>query len=125
MQCHFRHVRSNKRNSEHAILNTCRDLGVTHIDTANVYGVGKSETAIGSYLKSNPNALSEFTIATKASITSDADGNRIFDNSAEHLETELDKSLQRLGVECVDLFYAHRLDHSLLQRKQWQTLVVS
>ena len=94
----------------HAILNTCRDLGVTHIDTANVYGMGKSEIAIGSYLKSNPNALSEFTIATKASITSDADGNRIFDNSAEHLETELDKSLQRLGVECVDLFYAHRLD---------------
>ena len=36
----------------HAILNTCRDLGVTQIDTANVYGVGKSETAIGSYLKS-------------------------------------------------------------------------
>ncbi len=94
----------------HAILNACRDLGVTHLDTANVYGMGKSESALGSYLKANPGARDEFVIATKATITTDADGNRSFDNSAEHLEAELDKSLQRLGVECVDLFYAHRRD---------------
>ena len=94
----------------HAILNACRDLGVTHLDTANVYGMGKSESAIGTYLKANPGARDEFVIATKATITKDADGNRSFDNSAEHLEVELDKSLQRLGLECVDLFYAHRRD---------------
>ncbi|MEP1186952.1 MAG: aldo/keto reductase, partial [Roseibium sp.] len=94
----------------HAILNACRDLGVTHLDTANVYGMGKSENAIGTYLKANPGARDEFVIATKATITRDPDGNRGFDNSAEHLETELDKSLQRLGLECVDLFYAHRRD---------------
>lgn len=94
----------------HAILDACRDTGVTHIDTANVYGMGKSETAIGSYLKANPGARDEFIIATKATITRDADGNRIFDNSAAHLEAELDASLRRLRVECVDLFYAHRRD---------------
>ncbi|AXI47661.1 aldo/keto reductase [Sulfitobacter sp. SK012] len=94
----------------HAVLDACRDLGVTHLDTANVYGMGKSENAIGSYLKSNPGAQDEFIIATKAAITRDPDGNRIFDNSAEHLEAELDKSLQRLGLDCVDLFYAHRRD---------------
>ncbi len=94
----------------HAILNRCRDLGVTHLDTANVYGMGKSESAIGTYLSANPGARDEFVIATKATITKDADGNRCFDNSAEHLEAELDKSLQRLGVDCVDLFYAHRRD---------------
>jgi aryl-alcohol dehydrogenase-like predicted oxidoreductase len=94
----------------HAILDTCRDLGVTHLDTANVYGMGKSENAIGTYLKANPGARDEFIIATKATITRDADGNRAFDNSAEHLETELDKSLQRLGLDCIDLFYAHRRD---------------
>lgn len=94
----------------HAVLNACRDLGVTHLDTANIYGMGKSENALGSYLKANPGARDEFVIATKASITRDADGNRCFDNSAEHLEAELDKSLQRLGVDCVDLFYAHRRD---------------
>jgi aryl-alcohol dehydrogenase-like predicted oxidoreductase len=94
----------------HAILDTCRDLGVTHLDTANVYGMGKSESAIGSYLKAHPGARDVFVIATKATITRDADGKRAFDNSAEHLEKELDASLQRLGLDCVDLFYAHRRD---------------
>ncbi|MDA4845743.1 aldo/keto reductase [Hoeflea poritis] len=94
----------------HAILDACRDLGVTHLDTANVYGMGKSENAIGTYLKADPGARDEFVIATKATITRDADGNRAFDNSAEHLEAELDASLRRLGVDCVDLFYAHRRD---------------
>jgi aryl-alcohol dehydrogenase-like predicted oxidoreductase len=94
----------------HAILDACRDLGVTHLDTANVYGMGKSETAIGTYLKANPGARGEFVIATKATITRDAEGRRSFDNSAEHLEAELDKSLQRLGTDHVDLFYAHRRD---------------
>ncbi|MEO3477539.1 aldo/keto reductase [Phaeobacter sp. CAU 1743] len=94
----------------HAILDSCRDLGVTLLDSANIYGMGKSENAIGSYLSANPGARDEFVISTKATITRDADGNRCFDNSVEHLEAELDKSLQRLGVECVDLFYAHRRD---------------
>lgn len=97
----------------HAILDACRDIGVTHLDTANVYGMGKSESAIGSYLKANPSACEEFIIATKATITRDPDGNRVFDNSAEHLEAELDKSLRRLGVDCVGLFYAHRRDPRL------------
>jgi aryl-alcohol dehydrogenase-like predicted oxidoreductase len=100
---------TNERES-HAILDACRDLGVTHLDTANVYGMGKSETAIGTYLKANPGTRDEFVIATKASITRDPEGNRSFDNSAEHLESELDKSLERLGLEYVDLFYAHRRD---------------
>ena len=61
----------------HAILDACRDWGVTHLDTANVYGMGKSERAIGSYLKANPGARDEFVIATKATFTTDADGNDI------------------------------------------------
>jgi len=97
----------------HAILDACRDLGVTHLDTANVYGMGKSESAIGTYLAKNPSAREDFVIATKATITRDKDGNRSFDNTAEHLEAELDASLKRLGLECVDLFYAHRRDPRL------------
>ncbi len=103
---------TNERES-HAVLDLCRDLGVTHLDTANIYGMGKSESAIGSYLKANPGARDEFVIATKATITRDADGNRMFDNTAAHLEAELDKSLQRLGVDAVELFYAHRRDPRL------------
>ena len=97
----------------HAILTAALDLGVTHIDTANIYGAGRSETVIGSFLKARPGARERFVIATKAAIARDGEGRRHHDNSAAHLEGELDKSLQRLGVDCVDLFYIHRRDPDL------------
>ena len=94
-----------------AILDRCRDLGITHIDTSNVYGMGMSEKRIGAYLaKQGKQAQDFFTIATKAAIASKPDGTRYFDNSLQHLEAQLDKSLQRLGVEQVELFYVHRRD---------------
>ncbi|UOA27958.1 aldo/keto reductase [Pseudosulfitobacter sp. DSM 107133] len=92
----------------HAILDLARDLGVTHIDTSNVYGMGQSESFIGSYLAANPGARDDFHIATKAAITRDSAGNRHFDNSPAHFESELDKSLSRLGLDHVDLYYCHR-----------------
>ncbi|WP_420566705.1 aldo/keto reductase [Thalassovita sp.] len=91
-----------------AILSAALDAGVTHIDTANVYGMGRSERAIGQFLKDNPGTREQFHIATKAAITKDENGDRCFKNSLEHLESELDKSLEKLGVDCVDLFYVHR-----------------
>ena len=96
----------------HDILTAALDEGVTHIDTANVYGSGTSESSIGSFLaKQGASAQDMFSIATKASITSNPDtGKRYFDNSPAHLEAELDKSLKRLGVDRVDLFYVHRRD---------------
>ena len=100
--------------TSHAILDRCQDLGITHIDTSNVYGLGKSEERIGSYLaKQGKQAQEFFTIATKAGITAKPDGTRYFDNSLHHLEAELDKSLQRLGVEQVELLYVHRRDASV------------
>ena len=92
-----------------AILDRAVEAGVTHIDTANIYGRGVSETVIGEWL-ANRGGENPFFIATKASISRDAEGNRSFDNSAAHLEAELDQSLKRLNVDCVDLFYAHRRD---------------
>ena len=95
----------------HAILDRCQDLGITHIDTSNVYGLGLSETRIGSYLaRQGRQAEDFFTIATKAGIASKPDGTRYYDNSLEHLSAELDKSLMRLGVEQVELLYIHRRD---------------
>jgi aryl-alcohol dehydrogenase-like predicted oxidoreductase len=94
----------------HKVLDACRDLGITHLDTSNIYGMGGSEEAIGSYFAAHPGAKAEFSIATKASITRDADNVRIFRNDREHLEAELDKSLKRMGVSHVDLFYVHRRD---------------
>lgn len=92
----------------HAILDAAMEMGVTHLDTSNVYGMGRSESVIGAYLKARPEAREVFSIATKAGIATDAQGRRAPDNSLAHLEGELDKSLERLGVECVDLFYVHR-----------------
>lgn len=108
----------------HVVLDAALDAGVTHIDTANVYGMGTSEEVIGAYLKrytgkgGNP-----FTIATKAAISRDPDsGDRCFDNSAAHLEGELDRSLKRLGLERVDLFYVHRRDPRFEIEEVTQTL---
>ena len=99
----------------HAILSTALDEGVTHIDTANVYGPHTSETVIGSFLAKQGKSRNDlFSIATKAAISKDPDtGARSFDNSAAHLEAELDASLARLGVDSVDLFYVHRRDQSI------------
>ena len=96
----------------HAILAAALDEGVTHIDTSNVYGPHRSEAAIGSFLAKQGNQRGDlFSIATKAGITKDPDtGARIYNNSAAHLEAELDGSLARLGVGRVDLFYVHRRD---------------
>ena len=96
----------------HAVLATALDEGITHIDTSNVYGPHRSEAAIGSFLAKQGNQRYDmFSIATKAGITKDPDtGARVYNNSAAHLEAELDGSLARLGVERVDLFYVHRRD---------------
>ncbi len=97
--------------TSHALLTVALDVGIDHLDTANIYGNGISEERIGSFLKTlNRTDRAFFKIATKAANRVDADGNRCFDNSRDHLTEELEKSLTRLGVECVDLFYVHRRD---------------
>lgn len=96
----------------HAILDAALEAGVDHIDTSNVYGMGRSEEVIGRYLERyRGKGPMPFRIATKAAICRDPDtGKRGFDNSPDHLESELDGSLKRLGLERVDLFYVHRRD---------------
>lgn len=106
-----------------AILDAARELGVSHIDTSNVYGMGRSEKAIGAYLTQHPEARDFFHIATKAGITKDAEGNRCFRNDLAHLEAELDGSLERMGIDAVDLFYVHRRDHAVPIEEVTETLV--
>ena len=94
-----------------AILSRCLDLGITHVDTSNAYGAGGSEKRIGQFLKKQGGQAQDcFTIATKAAITTTPEGQRTFNNTRHHLESELEKSLSRLGVEQVELFYVHRRD---------------
>ncbi|WP_298260610.1 aldo/keto reductase [uncultured Litoreibacter sp.] len=85
-------------------LDAARDFGVDFLDTALIYGMGKSEEIIGSYLKANPNH--GFKIATKGGI--ETQPTRHFDNSEASLRRALESSLKRLGVDYVDLYYIHR-----------------
>jgi len=81
--------------------------GIDFLDTSNVYGAGRSESVIGSFLKST---RAELRIATKAGIVNGPP--RRFDNAPGHLRAELEGSLKRLGVERVDLFYIHRREEA-------------
>jgi aryl-alcohol dehydrogenase-like predicted oxidoreductase len=86
-----------------ACLDAMLDVGINFIDTANIYGMGVSETVLGKWLASR---RPDVVLATKASFVSDPV--RRVDNSAAHLRAELEASLRRLGRERVDLFYIHR-----------------
>tara|TARA_R110002126_G_scaffold264274_5_gene407263 strand:+ start:1395 stop:2381 length:987 start_codon:yes stop_codon:yes gene_type:complete len=93
----------------HTTLSKSHDLGMTHLDTAKIYGDGISETIIGSFLKDNPDK--KFSIATKGGIRTAP--TRGFDNSPEYLTECLEGSLSRLGLDYVDLYYIHRRDQSI------------
>ena len=90
--------------TSHDTLDAARDLGVNFLDTAELYGMGKSEEVIGSYLKNNKGH--GFKIATKGGIVTKPV--RHFDNSEAELRRALEGSLDRLGVDYVDLYYIHR-----------------
>ncbi|MEM1072831.1 MAG: aldo/keto reductase [Pseudomonadota bacterium] len=92
----------------HQTLQTAQELGIDFLDTANVYGMGVSETVMGTFLKSRTHS---FKIATKAGIWRDPNtGARGFNNKPDYLRGELENSLKRLGHERVDLYYIHRRD---------------
>ena len=97
--------------TSHRTLARAAELGVTHIDTARIYGLGRSEEYIASYLKANPSH--PFVIATKGGIYRSPDGARHFDNSPIALREHLEGCLYRLGLEHVPLFYIHRRDQRI------------
>jgi aryl-alcohol dehydrogenase-like predicted oxidoreductase len=94
----------------HRALDKALDLGVTHIDTALIYGPLISEDVIGAYLKRNPNARKRFSIATKGGFRINPRG---ISNEAHFMRECLEGSLRRLGVDHVDLYYIHRRDHTI------------
>lgn len=94
------------------------DLGVDHLDTANIYGDGVSEEVVGRFIKDHPG---RFTIATKAGIRTKP--TRSFDNEPAYLRECLEASLRRLGVEHVDLYYIHRREQDRPIEEVVETLV--
>jgi aryl-alcohol dehydrogenase-like predicted oxidoreductase len=90
-----------------ATIHRALDLGVTFLDTANVYGDGHNEVLVG---RAIADRRDEVVLATKFTISRDASGAMHINGRPEYVRECIDASLERLGVEYVDLYYQHRVD---------------
>lgn len=91
-----------------ATLEKAIEIGITFWDTADVYANGKNEELVSRVLR--PNRKKIF-IATKFGFRG-YDGGRLttFDGSPAYVKQAVEASLRRLGVDVIDLYYAHRID---------------
>ncbi|MDF2443796.1 MAG: hypothetical protein JWR01_1999 [Subtercola sp.] len=86
------------------------DLGVTHIDTAEIYGPFLSEEIVGRAIAGRRD---DVVIATKFGLVSHTGGGPgITDSSAANIRTAVEGSLKRLGTDHIDLYYQHRVDRN-------------
>jgi aryl-alcohol dehydrogenase-like predicted oxidoreductase len=93
------------------LLDHARRVGILRFDTANTYGGGASETILGKWLRSQGrDFLAKAKIATKVG---NPHGCRPGETplSAAEVTHHLDESLERLGVDRIDLYYIHEFDH--------------
>ena len=93
-----------------AILNAAADAGITFLDTADVYGLGRSETLIGKFLKQR---AGNFFVATKLGRMSDLYPDK-YTEAGVRAATET--SLRRLGLDALDLTQLHCVPPQVLQR---------
>jgi aryl-alcohol dehydrogenase-like predicted oxidoreductase len=90
------------------VLNTALDIGVNFLDTADVYGVGANEQLLAKVLKTR---RAEIVLATKFGYVRAPEGAFLgINGTPEHVRAACDASLERLGVDHIDLYYQHRVD---------------
>jgi aryl-alcohol dehydrogenase-like predicted oxidoreductase len=89
-----------------ATINRALDLGVTFIDTADIYGAGHNEVLVG---RAIAHRRDEVQLATKFGIDrSGGDAKRVIRGEAGYVQRSCESSLTRLGVDTIDLYYLHR-----------------
>jgi aryl-alcohol dehydrogenase-like predicted oxidoreductase len=94
-----------------AVLHRALDIGVNFLDTADMYGVGANERLLAKVLAER---RSEIVIATKFGNVRAPDGTPLGVNGRpEYVRSACDASLQRLGVDQIDLYYQHRVDRNV------------
>ena len=96
------------------VLLASLDAGVTHFDTATLYGFGQSELLLGKYLAPH---RKRFTLASKcgmhAAIGPDGKKVRAIDGRPATLRQNCEDSLKRLRTDVIDLYYLHRWDKAV------------
>jgi aryl-alcohol dehydrogenase-like predicted oxidoreductase len=96
------------------------DLGVTFLDTADMYGPFTNERLVGQAIAGRRD---EVTLATKFGNERGEDGSfRGINGAPEYVHRACDASLQRLGVDVIDLYYQHRVDTSVPVEDTWGAL---
>jgi len=103
-----------------AVIGEALDLGVTLLDTADVYGAGHNEELVGRALASRRN---EVMLATKTGLVADASTGEIRrDGSPRHVRDAAEASLRRLRTDVIDLYYLHRVDPQTPLAESWSAL---
>lgn len=92
-----------------ALLDKAYESGELHWDSADMYM--DSEDLLGKWFSRNPGKREHIFLATKFANRVKEDGTRFVDSSPEWAKEACNKSLKRLGVDCIDLYYCHRLNH--------------
>jgi len=90
------------------VLRRYFELGGNFLDTAEIYGPYKNEELLGRFLREVPR--DRVIVATKFGFRIGSGGVRSVDGSPENVRRACDGSLQRLGIETIDLYYQHRVD---------------
>ena len=89
-------------------LHRAIELGITFLDTSDMYGVGRNEELLGRALKGKRDQV---VLATKFGVLRGADGAFTGVNGKpDHVKAACDASLRRLGVDVIDLYFQHRVD---------------
>lgn len=89
-------------------LHRALELGITLIDTADMYGMGANEELVGRAIRGKRDSV---VLATKFGFERRADGSyRGVNGRPEYVRAACDASLKRLGVDTIDLYYQHRVD---------------
>jgi aryl-alcohol dehydrogenase-like predicted oxidoreductase len=103
-----------------ATIHRALDRGVDLLDTADIYGPFTNERLVGKAIKGRRD---EVVLATKFGIQRTADGTRIgLSGRPEYVRSACDASLDRLGVDVIDLYYQHRVDPTTPIEDTWGAL---
>ncbi|KAF7073978.1 hypothetical protein CFC21_078890 [Triticum aestivum] len=94
-----------------ALIHHAVAAGVTLLDTSDIYGPHTNELLLGKALQGG--VRGKVQLATKFGILAGADGARAIRGDPAYVRAACEGSLERLGVECIDLYYQHRVDVSV------------